>query len=250
MLIETSRRSGMKRKYADARTQANYEAALKRRSIARLRRNRLPLNIRTGGFLGLENKFYDTSIAYTSFSAAETWQLFNPGTVNCISAPAQGDGESNRDGRKFVITSMHIKGAWRLPTTVNQTQSGTYPSVRIIVYLDKQANGAVPTISQIVQDTGDINSFRNLQYTKRFDVLKDRTYFFTRPQVYDGTNIEWGQVVRQFKFNKKFKTPLEVNMNNTSAGVSGVVDHAIGIVAVSTADDVAVKYSARIRFKG
>lgn len=241
----------MKRRYSDTRTQANYERALKRRAFMRGQRAKImpSRNRRIGGYLGIENKFYDTFTNYTSVSGAEAWTLLNP-SAGCISAPAQGDGPSNRDGKKMWITSVHIKGCWRLPSSVNQTTCAPYPTCRVIVYLDNQTNGATPTIADILESTNVITSFRNLEYTSRFTILKDQVQVLQNPCVFDGTNIEYGGCVRPFKMNKKFSRPLEVNMTGSTAGVASVVDKSIGVLICSTDDGADFKYEARIRFKG
>jgi len=35
--------------------------------------------------------------------------------VACLSAPAQGDGDQNRDGKKIVIKSVQVKGQVSIP---------------------------------------------------------------------------------------------------------------------------------------
>ena len=58
-------------------------------------------NVRTGGFLNMELKFYDTANTginintSTDGSAGEQ----DPTSKNCLNAVAQGDGEQQRDGR-------------------------------------------------------------------------------------------------------------------------------------------------------
>ena len=81
---------------------------------------------------GVENKFLDTSRASTAFTA-NTWTNIS-GTSGILNNVLQGDGESNRDGRKYIINSVLV----RCPVD----QQSTSGWVRFLVVVDTQANGA------------------------------------------------------------------------------------------------------------
>jgi hypothetical protein len=209
-------------------------------------------NPRIGGFIGIENKFYDTEMAATNINAS--WAVYNPSTVDSLSVPAQGDGESNRDGKMFAITSLHVKGAVFTGGTEAQSAPEDQHRFRVIIYQDTQTNGAEASANDImdVGGTDDTLAFRNLQYSKRFKVLYDRV-FVTTPQITsEASNIfSAGKAIRNFQFNKKFKTPIKVTCNATSAGVSSCVDNNFGIAAIAdSASNVSLQYQARIRFVG
>ena len=59
------------------------------------RRGRRLANYRTAGFLGIEKKFYDTSVSAVALGAPTdaTGGEFDPSTTSMITTPAQGDGE-------------------------------------------------------------------------------------------------------------------------------------------------------------
>ena len=218
------------------------------RQIVRRRRS----NPRIGGFIGIENKFYDTEMAATSINAS--WAVYNPNTVDSLSVPAQGDGESNRDGKMYAITSIHVRGAIFTGGTEAQGAPEDQHRFRVIIYQDTQTNGAEATASDIMDagGTDDTLAFRNLQYSKRFKVLYDRT-LTTVPQITsEASNIfSAGKAIRNFSFNKKFKTPIKVTCNGTGAGVASCVDNNFGIAAIAdSASNVSFQYQARIRFVG
>jgi hypothetical protein len=209
-------------------------------------------NPRIGGFIGIENKFYDTEVAATNINAS--WAAINPTTVNSISVPAQGDGESNRDGKMYAITSLHVKGAVFTGGTEAQAAPEDQHRFRIIIYQDTQTNGSEATASDIMDagGTDDTLAFRNLQYSKRFKVLYDRT-FTTVPQLTsEASNVfSAGKAIKNFSFNKRFKTPIKVTCNATGAGVASCVDNNFGIAAIAdSASNVSIQYQARIRFVG
>jgi len=98
-----------------------------------------------------------------------------PASANCLVAGtnqtltglvAQGDDAVARDGRRITMKYLHIHGL--INHTANQ-------GVRLLVYLDKQANGAVPSISDIVTAGAatSADSMLNFVNRDRFKILFD-----------------------------------------------------------------------------
>ena len=90
-------------------------------TLATRRATAAPSNVRTGGFEGKENKFLDCNLAATAVTG--TWATYNPtagGCVDSLSVPAQGNGESQRDGRVYYINSIHLRGLCKMASTESQ----------------------------------------------------------------------------------------------------------------------------------
>jgi len=68
--------------------------------------------MRTAGFLSIERKFLDTSLAATAIPAPSdcTGGELDPSSTVMVSTPAVGDGEQNRDGKQIVCLYLEIKG--------------------------------------------------------------------------------------------------------------------------------------------
>lgn len=240
-------------KIAAARAAVRRSALLLRARSRRLRSR----NIRTGGFLGIEKKFYDTSAngALVSDATMVTTRA-DPATVLCISAPEQGDGESQRDGKKIKIVSAHVHGSIVVPVQANQTAADNMPKVMVALVLDTQSNGAQLKAEDVftnpsAQATTCIVPLRNLQYSKRFKVLATKLIQPPTPTMaFDGTNIEVNGTIATFKINKKLN--LDVNFTGTTAGIANVVDNSLHIIAVanSIASNPTLTYNARVRFIG
>ncbi len=209
------------------------------------------LNDRTGGFLGLELKFFDTEVTNTVFSA--TWAALEPATTN-LTAIAQGDGESNRDGRKYTIKSLHIKGF--LETAVQESQTAPLSDilVRMVLVHDTQTNGAQLTATQVMDagGTDDINSFRNLQFTKRFRVLHDKTHRIMRNNTNEGAVNLFASAQTEYPFtiNKTFKNGIQVLMSGTTADIANVTDNSLHLIAITTSTAALMNYQCRVRFTG
>ncbi len=214
-------------------------------------RKRFRTNPRIGGFLGMEKKFFDVELTNTAFTAA--WTPLEPATTN-LTAVAQGDGESNRDGRKYTIDSIHIKGYVEVALQESNVTPRGDVLFRLALVIDQQTNGAQLTATDVMDggQTDDINSFRNLQFTKRFRVLKDKTIRMAITGVNEGAANLFAEGTRQipFKMNFTFPNGLPVTMKGTTADIANVVDNSIHMIGVSTDTNGLLNYQSRIRFRG
>ncbi len=203
---------------------------------------------RTGGFLGIESKFID-STRNGAVVASQTGAEADPATVNCLNAIAQGDGESNRDGRKCTLTSLHLRGL----VTLDGTETTTLAQgrkVRVIVVHDTQTNGAQLNSEDVYLTATNVgDAYRNLQFVKRFKILKDAT-FDMNPQAGagNGTANDSPGIIKSFKWNFKFKIP--VVHNGTTANVSTITDSSLHVIAFANSTGTTLAYESRIRFVG
>ncbi len=247
-----ARYSGYKRK----RSYTQGPVAKRRRYTKRRARSRNP---RSGGFLGIEKKFYDTAqnVALATATGATGGEI-DPTTVDCISAPAQGDGEENRDGNRIVIKSAFVTGVIKMPKQANQTATDDAFSWVVYLVQDQQANGATINSEDVFTNPAASNNtastpLRNLQYTSRFKVLAKSAGTFDAPSPsYDGTNMEQGGMSQMFVLSWKGIMPVQFKGGATAAGVTGVANNAIHVVAWVTSTDMAptIAYNARVRFEG
>jgi len=215
-------------------------------------------NIRTAGYVGIEKKFYDTSysgavVAPTDATGGEA----DPATVLTLSAPAQGDGEQNRDGKKIVAKYVEIKGVVQTAPVANQTVPPITPVVFIAVVLDTQTNAAQLNSEDVFKNQNG-SAFlapmplRDLEYGVRFKILKQLRIVAEPFTVYDGTNLEVGGVHTPFECYIPLKD-LVINFNSTAtAGVASVLDNSIHVIAYTndTTTTPTLRYQARLRFIG
>lgn len=222
--------------------------------VGRMRRGR---NYRTGGFLGVEKKFYDTSLTQATLAVTATAAEHNPSATVSLNTVAQGDGESNRDGRQLSMDTITLKGAIEIPTGVDKTTVPLSCYCYVAIVLDKQTNGALLNSEDVFINEGGINSlvgnpFRNLQFIKRFSVLASKRIFIpAQTTQYDGTNIEWGGKHIPFTLNAKLKG-MKVTFKGTTAAISNIVDNGLNVIAYCTSVATApvLSYKARLRFFG
>ncbi len=238
---------GTRRRAATARQRATRQAFLRGQRAVIDRANR-----RTGGFRFLEKKFYDTSIVNTATST--TWAAVEDATADTISAVAQGDGESDRDGRVYEIHSLHIRGIISSDLSEGAASPINDSFVRIAVVLDTQTNGAQLTATAVHETGGtpDYLSFRNLQNTGRFKILYDKSFVIKPQSMNEGAvnSFAGNSAFRQFIINKTFKTPIKVRCTGTTAVVGSIADNSLHVIAISDVTTNNITYKSRIRFTG
>jgi len=213
-----------------------------------------------GNALAVTERKYDTqSVTSTALVAsASDWTgtEFDPaGGVDSLFAPASGDGYNQRDGRKVQLLALKIKGQLKVPAVSDVLVGQAGCHCRIIVYQDKQTNGAQAQGENVIMAAANnaINQFQNPDNFGRFNVLKDKN--FTLHPVVTGqssaTEIEvFGRVV-PFKFMIKFKKPVTIHYNSTTtATITAVVDNSFHLIANCSSVTIAptIQYIVRGTF--
>ncbi len=182
---------------------------------------------RTGGFYGRfsgrqgELKFHDVDL--DDAVIAQNIQI-TP-SINLI---AQGVTESTRVGRKCTVKSINWHYNLMLPNVGNV---GAADVVRVVLYVDKQCNGATATATGIFE-SDDYQSFRNLANSGRFQVLMDRTHAIGRKSAAgNGTANDAPSEEFQYSFYKRCNIPLE--FDNTTGAITEIRSNNIGVALIS-----------------
>lgn len=215
-------------------------------------------NVQTGGYLGIEKKFYDTALQATAIGVAAdaTGGEFDPSATSMITTPVQGTTEQNRDGKKIVCKYIEIIGSVDQIALVNQTAMQQYNQAFVAVVLDTQSNAAQMNSEDcfkniVASSDGNAQPFRNLLFGPRFRILKSqRFYFGANNASYDGTNIEIGGQSRGFKWFIPMKN-MVINFNaGTTASIANVTDNSVHVIAYANGAGLRLNYGARLRFVG
>ncbi len=211
--------------------------------------------------MGIELKFYDTLLATKNLVAPTdcTGGELDPATaIDCLNAATQGDGESQRDGRKMNMHSLTVSGSIKQAAVSAQTAMFEQPLYFLAIVLDQQANGATINSEDVfVNPSGDSETnttpFRNLQFINRFKVLKTwhgkapmRTTGNDAAGTFDisGSNLKFSMYVKL--------SGLAVVFKGTSEAVANITDNALHLVgwASVTSGTPAITYQSRLRFTG
>ncbi len=193
-----------------------------------------------------ELKFLDTTKAATA--SATTGTLLDDSLVHI----AQDASENGRIGRKVVIKALHLKGIITFSSTATLTQTNN--AVRVIIFWDKQANGAAATMSEIINSSGTVDylSFRDLSNSGRFKILYDHSRPLNSQAVLQDAAGTGDNLPQTFLFNVNWKCniPIEYDSSAADGSLATIRSNNIGIMTVCHEAAVAptIEYNCRVRF--
>ncbi len=209
--------------------------------------------LRTGGYYGrgmtggggcsgaAELKFHDVEIDQSPVAA-----LGDIAEDSCLTI-AQGDGEQQRDGRKMCVKKIGWKFSLSLPSTIVAAE--TSDTVRVILYMDTQTNGAAATVALILADTNH-EAFNNLEQGKRFRTLMDRTYTLVSKAGGGAAGTGFGEDRVDDAFYKNCSTAVTYDSTATTGAIATMRDNNIGVLTISKSGFASFSSRMRIRFTG
>ena len=206
------------------------------------------------GTVPVEMKYVDYFVDGTSISTTWAGAEDDPATQLCLNAVTQGDGNSERQGRKYFIQSVHVRGHVTRTSALAQTGPLGDSEIVVALVLDQQTNGAQLNAEDVfLTGTNDELTFRNLENAGRYRVLRSfRTIVrgskaFTQQAQND---FDLSEVNNRFAFNYKFKKPLVVTITdeNSPTTVADILDNSLHIMAVSSFSGHTLTYQSRVRF--
>ncbi len=239
-VYKRTRYSHAPRGYSRAKAQSRG----RRRAPTYKRRFRPGYN-RTAGYYGRyagggELKFHDVDLDDAVIAAGGTITA----SVNLI---PQGVTEVQRIGRKCTIKSIN----WRMSLNLAEQDAQATPesgdTVRIIMYIDKQCNGATAAVLDVLE-SADFQSFNNLSNKSRFRTLMDRTItlnFATLASDGAGVVSSTDMFIDQ-QFYKKCNIPIEFDA--TTGAITEIRSNNIGVLLISRAGVSIFNSKIRLRF--
>ncbi len=161
---------------------------------------------------------------------------------------AQGTTESQRVGRKCTIKSIN----WRMQIKLiaSTATAATSDSIRVILYLDKQTNGATAAVTDIFE-TADFQSFNNLANKSRFRTLMDRTYdMVCKCGSGRGSTdtLAFGEDVINDTFFKKCNIDIEYDNSATGGELTTQRTNNIGVLLLASSGSTQFGSKMRLRF--
>jgi len=222
------------------------------------RRNRLQLrNLVTAGFLGIEKKFYDTSLLNSALTSPtdSTTGAQNPSATICLNTVTQGDSESQRDGKQIAMLNLTIKGKLSVDGLEDQIALQSPHTIFVAVVLDTQTNGALTATNNIFKNTAanagtSVIPLRNLLFGKRFRILKQKRFTIDNHEMQHAANaISSSYRHRFFDWFIPLKG-MKVNYSNTTETIANIIDNSISVIAYCTTTLPTISYNARLRFVG
>lgn len=169
-----------------------------------------------------ETHIYDYSSYHTG---GNTWSII------CISNITKGDNVDNRSGDKVSPISINT----RLNLLVN-ANSSTGDQMRIVMFKDKQARGAVPTSSDLGLTSNPADPFLNIDnYRGRFVKMVDRVISFDTTQEYKFLSI-----------NKKLSGKLQFGTEGDDYENNAIF---IALWSKNDTNKATINFTSRLLFK-
>jgi hypothetical protein len=209
----------------------------------------IPTGIQWGGELkfqdGIELSASSVTGAYAMFRAtAGGWTI------------ATGTGESDRIGRKILVKKVSFRfKIYSAEVGVATASANELQKIRVMVVLDKQANGVGGTLTDVL-DTSPITdtteAFNNLANKNRFVVLMDKKMPWV-PPMFDGAGTAtYAAKQVQFDFTKKFNN-LPIEFSGIAGAQTEVASNQIIVLtteASSAASSITptIQWFSRVRF--
>ncbi len=260
--MRMARNGSSRRGFKSMRGHGGWKARWAQHKRPRRFTQRMISNARIGGFLGIETKFYDQKLLGAALTAPTdaTGGEVDPSATVMLNTVVQGDGESQRDGRKITMKSIYIEGQVKTAGQAGQSATDNQALVFIALVLDTQCNGATINSEDVYVNPGAngvtaAGPLRNLQFTKRFKVLATRRFIIQNPNMVNDTGSTGGVI--QNGLSKRFKIfknlgNLQVTYSATTETVANITDNCLHMVAFvsNTALAPQINYVSRLRFVG
>jgi len=178
---------------------------------------------------GVEYKRNEVTLANTQVPAATP-------VFTLLNGVKAGTGEDECIGRKFTMKQLQVRGT--LYSSIDQL-------FRVMIVIDKQTNGAVFPIADLLTNTitnqGYINSLKQVDFARRFWVLYDRTFKVEMQTDPDGD-------YRTFKINRRMSIP--VSKKSDAENVTDIMRNSMYMVTISqnATTQSFVAATSRLRF--
>lgn len=185
-----------------------------------------------------EKKFFDTSVDDATVSAAMT--------INNLTIVAEGNGDSDRQGRQISVTDIHVKGALTLPAAGGASSSTD--QVTCMLVQDKQTNGAAFTALLLIE-TDTFDAFRNIANSARFRVLWKEVYSMKAGGAApSGAALVFSEDIAQIDANIKVRIPIIYNDAFADGRIATVRTNNLYWVTQASTGVCGIVATARIRY--
>lgn len=186
----------------------------------------------------IETKFFDHPVDQSFISATGV-------IVPQIFTLSEGDGQSQRHGRKVHMTSVQWHGVVSLPPSA--VPANASDTIRLLLVRDKQANGALPAVTDILVNAV-WESFRNLEFKSRFSIIFDKRISMFGAISGDGSSSITGPAEKNFRLFKKLNIPIEYSDLNASGGIGTINSNNIVMLLITRLSQIGMESCMRFRY--
>ncbi len=181
-----------------------------------------------------ELKVHDTTLDYTIDSTAE-----NMSTNAKFGDIAQGTTTSTRIGNEITIKSMQVQAVLTYTPTASSVSA---TSCSIYLVLDKQCNGAAPSMLDVFDSQSVWRAMPNLANKKRFQIIKKFQVVFNSGSSVSATPDTQMQVLNWYG---KMNIPIEYS--STTGVIGEIKSNCLFMFAGSQGSDDKISWNGTTR---
>lgn len=207
-----------------------------------------------------ETKYFDVAINDDVTATVTTWadsevvcshQITAAGgstayTGSALLPTAQGAAYGQVNGNKYWVKHFRFKGKVSVPVTTSLANVTNGPTVRVLLVLDKQPNGAQAQGEQVMQSFGvgpqNAFTFQDVGDTVgRFQVIRDKIMILKPVATDNNSSASTGSIAfeqRMLKLNWKPQVPVKVSIksNSNTQGVAQTNSHNLFLLVFGITD--------------
>lgn len=200
--------------------------------------------VRTGGNYGRYNNGRKAELKYGDTKLLGQVISISGLAVGTLNKIPQTAGPTGRIGQKVRIKNINIRVEYYLPP-ISTTFANAVDTVRFILYVDRQCNGAVLPLRNLIESP-NVFAHRHMSEIARVRVLRDKTIVVgPSPTAANGYFID----VREFfTMNVNCDIPLEFSSDLVDGQIATVRSNNIGIWMISANGLVKCTLEARVRY--
>lgn len=173
-------------------------------------------------------------------------QVTSAGTLTLLNGCARGDDIGERDGRQISMRSLEV----RMEAQPIGTATSCH-ALRVLIFVDKQANAAAPTPAQVLAVVGSAEatvSAYNLEYRNRFWILHDRTFGFGAESGGAATGFDKLYIAKVWRYLNQ-KVTYNAGVAGTVADIATNSLYLLAIADTATAaQEPFLQFYSRLRF--
>ncbi len=195
------------------------------------------------GRFDVELKWLDQNKSFGTVSATGAVE-------DSINHLVQSDGQSERIGRSAIVHSINWRYNLKLPRQDDVGNAKEGDIVRIILFLDKQCNGAAAGVTDILE-TAVFKSFNNLANKDRFHIVYDQTHVLNYLAI--ASDATAGSVAQApvLMYTSTYKSVnTQVEFTGTTGAITEITSNNYGFLIISRSGIASMESAIRIRFTG
>ncbi len=159
-----------------------------------------------------EMKFFDSDVADNPVGATLT--------INLLTTIPEGNGESERIGRKITLRQASILYHMNLPAATAAGSTAT--TVRCMLIQDTQTNGAAFVAADLL-DTDVLSSFNNLANSSRFKIIyKEEFVLSAGGAAASGAAFVFSEDQAYLRKTLKLNIPMEFDNSATTGVITSI----------------------------